>query len=87
MEFNFAHVFHLIFFLIFVTSKLLNVKTEESRSNYILNYICGVVKPSDPHPPFVMGLRLMLRPIIAYEEDRGDHGIPKNCVEDNFVLG
>ena len=37
MEFNFAHVPSN--FLIFVASKLLNAKTEESRCNYILNYI------------------------------------------------
>ena len=36
---------------------------------------------------FVLGLRPMLRPIITYEEDRGDHGNPKNGVEDNFILG
>ena len=29
----------------------------------------------------------MLRPIITYEEDRGDHDNPKNGVEDNFILG
>ena len=48
---------------------------------------CGVVKPSNPHPPLVLGLRPMPRPVIAYEEDRGDHGNPKNRAEDNFVLG
>ena len=51
------------------------------------NRLCGVVKPSNPRPPLVLGLRPKLRPIIAYEEDRGDHGSPKNLAENNFVLG
>ena len=42
MESNFA--LHVSFnFLIFVASKLLNGKTEESRSNQILNYIYVIV--------------------------------------------
>ena len=46
-----------------------------------------VIEPSDIHPPFVLSLRPMLRPIIANEEDSGDHGNPGNCVEDNSILG
>ena len=42
---------------------------------------------SDIHPPFVLSLRPMLRPIIANEEDSGDHGNPGNRAEDNSVLG
>ena len=38
---------------------------------------CGVVKPSNPRPPLVLGLRPKPRPIIAYEEDTGDHGSSK----------
>ena len=51
------------------------------------NYYCGVIEPSDMHPHFVLGLRPMLRPIIAYEEDSGDYGNPGNCAEDNSILG
>ena len=39
-------------------------------------------RTSDIPSSFVLGLR----PIITYEEDRGDHGNPKNGVEDNFIL-
>ena len=53
----------------------------------LFRYHYGVVKLSDPHPPLVLGLRPMSRPIITYEEDIGDHGSPKNRAEDNFVLG
>ena len=45
--------------------------------------VCGVIKPNDIYPPFVLGLR----PIIAYEEDSGDHGNPGSRAEDNPVLG
>ena len=48
---------------------------------------CGVIEPSDIHPPFVLGLRPMPRPIIAYEEDSGNHGNPGNRAKDNSVLG
>ena len=44
--------------------------------------VCGVIKPNDIYPPFVLGLR----PIITYEEDSGDHGNPRNHVEDNLYL-
>ena len=50
-------------------------------------YRCGVIEPNDICPPLVLGLRPMPRPIIAYEEDSGDHGNPRSHVEDNFVLG
>ena len=50
-------------------------------------YSCGVIEPSDIHPPFVLGLRPMPRLIITYEEDSGDHGNLGNRAEDNFVLG
>ena len=45
--------------------------------------------PSDIHPPFAPfapGLRPMSRPIIAYEEDSGDHGNLGSRAEDNPVL-
>ena len=54
---------------------------------WYLNEDCGVIEPSDIHPPFVLGLRPMSRPIIAYEEDSGDHGNPGNRTKDNSVLG
>jgi len=38
----------------------------------ILRGYCGVIKPSNLHPPFVLSLRLMPRPIIIYEEGSGD---------------
>ena len=38
---------------------------------------CGVVKPSNPRPPLILGLKPKPRPIITYEKDRGDHGSPK----------
>ena len=47
---------------------------------------CGVIKPNDLHPPFVLSLRPMPRPIITYEEDGGDHGNPGSRAEDNPVL-
>ena len=50
-------------------------------------YYYGVLKPNDLHPPFVLGLRPMARPIIAYEESSGDHGNPGSRAEDNPVLG
>ena len=43
--------------------------------------VVEVVKPSDPHSPLVLGLRPMPKLIIAYEEDKGDHGSPKNCAK------
>ena len=42
-------------------------------------------RTSDIPSSFVF--RPMPRPIITYEEDRGDHGNPKNRAEDNFILG
>ena len=42
----------------------------------IKEYYCGVIKPSDLHLPFVLGLRPMPRLIVTYEEDSGDHGNP-----------
>ena len=39
----------------------------------ILSGYYGVIKPSDLHPAFVLGLRLMPRPLIAYEEGSNDH--------------
>ena len=52
------------------------------------NMSCGVVKPSNPRPPLILGLKPKPRPIITYEKDRGDHGSPKkNLAENNFVLG
>ena len=48
---------------------------------------CGVIKPNDLHPPFVLDLRPMPRPIITYEEGSGDHGNPGSHAEDNPVLG
>ena len=50
-------------------------------------YYYRVLKPNDLHPPFVLGLRPMARPIIAYEESSGDHGNPGSRAEDNPVLG
>ena len=47
----------------------------------------GVIEPSDIHLSFRLGLRPMLRPIIAYEEDSGDHGNSGNRVKDNSILG
>ena len=44
----------------------------------------GVIESSDIYPPFVLGLRPIPRPIIAYEEDNGDHGNLGNCVEDSY---
>ena len=52
----------------------------------ILRGYCGVIEPSDLHPPFVLGLRPMSRPIIAYEEDSGDHGNSGSRAKDNLVL-
>ena len=49
--------------------------------------ICGVIEPSDIHPPFVLGLRPMSKLIIAYEEDSGNHGNPGSRAEDNPILG
>ena len=49
--------------------------------------ICGVIEPSDIHPPFVLGLRPMSKLIITYEEDSGNRGNPRSRVEDNPVLG
>ena len=51
------------------------------------NYICGVIKPSDIHPPFVLGLRPMPRSRIVCEEDSGNHSDLENRAEDNPVLG
>ena len=48
---------------------------------------CGVIKPNDLHPPFVLGLSPMPTPIIAYEEDSGDYNNSGNRAEDNSVLG
>ena len=42
---------------------------EKSKSKILRGY-CGVIEPSDIHPPFVLGLR----PIVAYEKDSSDHG-------------
>ena len=53
----------------------------------ILRGYCGVIESNDVHPPFVLGLRPMPRPIIAYEEDSGDHGNPRSSAKDNPVLG
>ena len=50
-------------------------------------YSCGVIESSDIYPLFVRGLRPIPRPIIAYEENNGDHGSLGNRAEDNFVLG
>ena len=44
-------------------------------------------RTGDISSSFVLGLRPMPRPIITYEEDRGDHDNPKNRAEDNFILG
>ena len=55
----------------------------------LLTYIyiyCGVIKPSDLHPPFVLGLRPMPKPIIAYEEGSGDHDNLGSHAKDNPVL-
>ena len=52
---------------------------------YVFIYY-GVIKPNDLHPPFVLGLRPMPRPIIAYEEGSSDHDNPRSHVEDNPVL-
>ena len=52
---------------------------------YVFIYY-GVIKPSNLHPPFVLGLRPMPRPIIAYEEGSSDHDNPRSHVEDNPVL-
>ena len=49
--------------------------------------VYGVIDPNDLHPPFVLGLRPMPRPIIAYEGESGDHGNPRSRVEDNPILG
>ena len=46
----------------------------------------GVIESSDIHLSFRLGLRPMLRPIIAYEEDSGDYGNPGISAEDNLVL-
>ena len=48
---------------------------------------CGAMEPSDIHPPLVLGLGPMPRPIITYGENNGDSGNPRNHAEDNFVLG
>ena len=58
---------------------------EESISQ--LDDSCGVIEPSDIRPSFVLGLRPMPRPIIAYEEDNSDHGNPGKRTEDNSILG
>ena len=51
------------------------------------NNNCGVIEPKDLHPPFALDLGPMPRPIIAYEEDNGDHGNPRSHAENNHVLG
>ena len=46
----------------------------------------GSIKPSDLHPPFVLGLSPMPRPIIAYEEGSGDHDNPRSRAKDMINL-
>ena len=53
----------------------------------LLNNNCGVIESSDIHPPFVLGLKPIPRPIVAYEEDSDDHGNLVSHAEDNPVLG
>ena len=55
---------------------------EESKSKILRGY-CGVIESSDIYPLFVRGLRPIPRPIIAYEEDNGDHGSLGNRAEDS----
>ena len=54
--------------------------------NFVI-YFCGVIESNDTHPPFVLGLRPISKPTIAYEEDSGGHGNPRNHAEDNSILG
>ena len=56
---------------------------------FFIFYFCiyGVIKPSDLHLSFALGLRPMPRPIITYEEDSGDHGNLGSRADDNLVLG
>ena len=70
----------------FFWKSYINLKIEGSNKYYI-NATYGVIKPSDIHPPFVLGLRPMPRSRILYEEDSGNHYDPENCAEDNAVLG
>ena len=60
--------------------------SEEPDSRILRGY-CGVIEPSDLHPPFALGVGPMPRLIIAYEEDNGDHGNPRSHAENNHVLG
>ena len=48
--------------------------------------LCGVIKPSDIHLPFILGLRPMPRSKIVCEKDSGNHGDLENRAEDNFIL-
>ena len=59
----------------------------EAPDSRILRGYCGVIEPSDLHPPFTLCLGPMPRSIIAYEEDNGDHDNSGNRTEDNPVLG
>ena len=52
----------------------------------ILRGYCGIIKPTDLHPPFVLGLRPMTRLIIAYEEGSGDHNNPRSRAKDMITL-
>ena len=76
---------HIIVLVHMVTKPYNLLKKCEGKQHQ--NESCGVIESSDTHPPFVLGLRPMPRPIIAYEEDNGDHGNPGNRAEDNSVLG
>ena len=63
-----------------------NLKKKKKKFLIECYYYCGARESSDIHPPFVLGLRPMPRPIIAYEEDSGDHDNLGNRAEDNSVL-